>query len=53
VIKAEGPVFEQTLNKVSALLTLDAIRKMNAAVALEQQSPASVARKFLEANHLG
>ena len=53
VIKAEGPVFAQTLNKVSALLTLDAIRKMNAAVALDQQSPAAVARKFLEANHLG
>jgi osmoprotectant transport system substrate-binding protein len=52
VIKAEGPVFEQTLNKVSALLTLDAIRKMNAAVALDQQSPAAVAHKFLKANHL-
>jgi osmoprotectant transport system substrate-binding protein len=53
VLKAEGPVFEQTINKVSALLTLDAIRKMNAAVALDQQSPAAVAHKFLEANHLG
>jgi osmoprotectant transport system substrate-binding protein len=52
VLKAEGPAFEDTLNKVSALLTLDAIRKMNAAVALDQQSPASVAHKFLEANHL-
>ena len=53
VLKAEGPVFEQTINKVSALLTLDAIRKMNGAVALDQQSPAAVAHKFLEANHLG
>jgi osmoprotectant transport system substrate-binding protein len=52
VLKAEGPVFEQTLNKVSALLTLAAIRKMNAAVALDQQSPSAVAHKFLAANHL-
>ena len=52
VIKAEGPQFEQTLNKVSALLTVNAIRKMNAAVALDQQSPAAVAHKFLKANHL-
>ena len=52
VIKSEGPVFEQTLNKVSALLTLDAIRKMNAAVELDKQSPSAVAHKFLAANHL-
>lgn len=52
VIKSEGPVFEQTLNKVSALLTLDAIRKMNAAVELDKQSPSVVAHKFLAANHL-
>lgn len=52
VIKSEGPAFEQTLNKVSALLTLDAIRKMNAAVELDKQSPSSVAHKFLAANHL-
>jgi osmoprotectant transport system substrate-binding protein len=52
VVKAEGPVFEQTLNKVSSLLTLDAIRKMNAAVALDQQSPPAVAHKFLAANHM-
>src|SRR5581483_10550079 len=52
VIKSEGPVFEQTLNKVSALLTLDAIRKMNAAVELDKQSPSAVAHDFLKANHL-
>lgn len=52
VIKSEGPVFEQTLNSVSALLTLDAIRKMNAAVELDKQSPSAVAHKFLAANHL-
>lgn len=52
VLKKEGPAFEQTLNKVSSLLTLSAIRKMNYAVAIDQQSPSSVAHKFLAANGL-
>ena len=52
LLKSEGPAFAQTLNKVSSLLTLDAIRKMNAAVALNQESPSSVAHKFLAANGL-
>ncbi len=51
-LKAEGSVFGQTINEVSSLLTLNAIRKMNAAVALDQQSPAAVAASFLKANHL-
>jgi osmoprotectant transport system substrate-binding protein len=53
VIAAEGPQFAKTLNAVSALLTLDAIRKMNAAVILDKQAPASVAGQFLKANGLG
>ena len=52
VLAAEGPAFAQTINKVSALLTIPAIQKMNAAVALEQQSPANVAHQFLAANGL-
>jgi osmoprotectant transport system substrate-binding protein len=52
VLAAEGPAFSQTINKVSALLTLAAIRRMNAAVALDQQSPATVAHQFLAANGL-
>ncbi len=52
VLKAEGPAFAQTIDKVSALLTLPAIRKMNAAVALDQQSPTAVAHQFLAANGL-
>ncbi|PZS11181.1 MAG: hypothetical protein DLM64_07110 [Solirubrobacterales bacterium] len=52
VLSAEGPAFAQTLDKVSALLTLPAIQKMNAAVALDQQSPATVAHTFLAANGL-
>ncbi len=52
VLAQEGPAFTDTINKVSALLTLPAIRKMNAAVALDQQSPAAVAHQFLAANGL-
>jgi osmoprotectant transport system substrate-binding protein len=52
VVAAEGPEFASTINKVSALLTIPAIQKMNAAVALDQQPPAAVARQFLQANGL-
>jgi osmoprotectant transport system substrate-binding protein len=52
VVAAEGPAFAQTINKVSALLTIPAIQKMNAAVALDQQPFAAVARQFLQANGL-
>jgi osmoprotectant transport system substrate-binding protein len=52
LLTAEGPAFEATINKVSALLTLPAIIKMNAAVQLDEQSPASVAQEFLKANGL-
>jgi osmoprotectant transport system substrate-binding protein len=51
-IAAEGPQFAKTLNAVSALLTLGAMQKMNAAVILDKQSPASVAEQFLKANGL-
>jgi osmoprotectant transport system substrate-binding protein len=52
LVSSEGPAFAQTVNKVSALLTLPAIIKMNAAVQLDQQSPAKVAHAFLAANGL-
>ncbi len=52
VLSAEGSAFADTINKVSALLTIPAIQKMNAAVALDQQSPANVAHEFLSANGL-
>jgi osmoprotectant transport system substrate-binding protein len=52
LVQSEGPAFEQTVNKVSSLLTLPAIIKMNAAVQLDQQSPATVAHQFLAANGL-
>ena len=52
VLAAEGPAFAETLNKVSALLTLKAIQQMNAAVSVDKQMPASVAQQFLRANGL-
>jgi osmoprotectant transport system substrate-binding protein len=52
VLAAEGPAFEQTLNSVSALLTLHAIQQLNAAVSIDKQSAATVAHQFLVANGL-
>ena len=52
VLSAEGPAFEETLNKVSALLTIPAIQQMNKAVTVNKQSASSVAEQFLKANGL-
>jgi osmoprotectant transport system substrate-binding protein len=52
VLTAEGPAFAETLNKVSALLTIKAIQQMNAAVSIDKQSASSVAHQFLAANGL-
>ncbi|MEA2300596.1 MAG: osmoprotectant transport system substrate-binding protein [Solirubrobacteraceae bacterium] len=51
-LRAEGPAFAQTINAVSAKLTLPAVQSMNAAVALDKQAPAAVAGSFLKANGL-
>ena len=53
VLTAEGPAFAETVNKVSALLTIPAIQQMNAAGSIDKKSPASVAQSFLAANGLG
>jgi osmoprotectant transport system substrate-binding protein len=52
VVTAEGPAFTQIIDKVSSLLTIPAIQKMNAAVGLDQQPPQQVAHQFLAANGL-
>ena len=52
VLSAEGPAFEDTLNAVSRVLTTEAMQRMNAAVAIDKQSPADVAQQFLQANGL-
>ena len=52
VVKELGPKFTNTVNAVSAKLTLPAILAMNKAVIVNKQSAASVAGKFLQANGL-
>jgi osmoprotectant transport system substrate-binding protein len=47
VLDAEGPAFAATVNRVTALLTLDTIRELNAEVDLSGGDPAAVARRFL------
>jgi osmoprotectant transport system substrate-binding protein len=52
VLDAQGSDFGDTLNAVSAKLTTEAMQKMNAAVDLDKQKPAAVAKQFLQANGL-
>jgi osmoprotectant transport system substrate-binding protein len=52
VLSQEGPAFAQTINAVSARLSTQALRVMNADVSLDQQSPQVVAQQFLGANGL-
>jgi osmoprotectant transport system substrate-binding protein len=52
LLQAEGPAFADTLNSVSALLTLPAMIKLNAAVVVDRLSPTAVAKQFLKANGL-
>jgi osmoprotectant transport system substrate-binding protein len=47
VLAEEGPAFGATINRVSALLTLQTIRELNAGVDLGGLDPATVARRFL------
>ncbi|HLY50847.1 MAG TPA: ABC transporter substrate-binding protein [Solirubrobacteraceae bacterium] len=52
VLDREGPAFARTINSVSANLSTQALRVMNAAVVLDGQNPAAVAHQFLAANGL-
>jgi osmoprotectant transport system substrate-binding protein len=52
VVAREGPAFARTLDAVSSKLTNGALQQMNAAVDLQKQRPADVARRFLRANGL-
>jgi len=52
VLRAEGQAFEETLNAVSRALTTRAMQQMNAAVDIDKQSPADVAKQYLQANGL-
>jgi osmoprotectant transport system substrate-binding protein len=52
LLRSAGPVFTKAVDSVSAKLTLPAIVAMNRAVGVDKQSPASVAKTFLQANGL-
>jgi len=52
VLDREGPALTQTINAVTAELSTQALRVMNASVDLDKQSPAVVARQFLVASGL-
>jgi glycine betaine/choline ABC-type transport system substrate-binding protein len=50
VILAEGPAFAATIERVSRLLTTPVMRRLNAAVDIQNQDPAVVAKQFLLAH---
>jgi osmoprotectant transport system substrate-binding protein len=52
LLKSEGPAFAQTLNAVSAKLTNNVMQSLNADVDIDKVDPATVAKKFLQANGL-
>ena len=52
VLATEGPAFAHTVDRVSALLNIGAIRRLNAAVDLYHQEPALVAKQFLQRHRL-
>ncbi len=49
---AEGPVFVQIINRVSALLTTPVMRQLNALVDVAGENPTVVAKQFLETHGL-
>ena len=52
VLRAEGPAFRATIDRVSALLTTRVMRQLNAAVDVSHQDPTAVAKQFLQAHGL-
>jgi osmoprotectant transport system substrate-binding protein len=52
LLQTEGPAFAQTLNAVDAKLTNQVMQQLNAAVSIDKVDPATVAKKFLQANGL-
>jgi osmoprotectant transport system substrate-binding protein len=49
---AEGPAFAATIERVNATLTTAVMRRLNEAVDISQQSPATVATQYLETHGL-
>jgi osmoprotectant transport system substrate-binding protein len=51
-VNAEGPVFAATINKINSQLTTPVIRRLNQAVDISGQDPATVAHQFLATHGL-
>jgi osmoprotectant transport system substrate-binding protein len=49
---AEGPAFAATIDRIDALLSTSVMRRLNAAVDINHQDPATVAKQFLQAHGL-
>lgn len=47
-LSREGPAFVDTINRISALLTVPVMRELNQLVDVAGQDPATVAKEFLE-----
>jgi osmoprotectant transport system substrate-binding protein len=52
VLSIEGPAFQATIDRVSALLSTRVMRQLNAAVDVSNQDPTAVAKQFLQAHGL-
>lgn len=52
VLRAEGPAFARTINRVDSLLTLQAIRGLNAEYEFGGHNATSIAYQFLEGNRV-
>ncbi len=50
VLRREGPAFARTIERVDRLLTLQAMRGLNAEYSLSGHGPTSIAYQFLEGN---
>jgi osmoprotectant transport system substrate-binding protein len=52
VLAAEGPAFQATIDHVDSHLTMQVIRELNQEVDVAGQTPAAVAKQFLETHNL-
>ena len=52
VLKAEGPAFARTIERIDSLLTLEAMRGLNAEIELGGHNPTNIAYQFLAGNHV-
>ena len=51
-LAAAGPAFTRTIDAVSARLTTQVVRRLNASVEVDKRDPADVAHRFLSSHRL-